>query len=214
VKKGERAGKFDCWTRMPVHPESEMRGEDRACEERHAGDTDNSEAQCAGVWVGVEQSKLKEKTWGVVSGKPKLSRGKGGKGRGSSSSSPSESEDSDWRLENGLGEAKRDQSDGSKGAMGIDGGVWWGIRGRDHETDLLRCFGAVLVCVDAVAWRRGSGPAGEETSTTDTRGTEIAGKTHCIQDTSGTNEGNSDIRQDCSAALARERRFSPRIANE
>ncbi len=122
MKNGERAGKFDCWTRRPVHPESAMRGEDRACGERHAGDTDNSEAHCAGVWVGVEQNRLKEKTWGVVSGKPTLSRGKGGKGRGSSSSSPSESEDSDWRLENGLGEAKRDQRDGSNGAMGIEVG--------------------------------------------------------------------------------------------
>ena len=93
MKNGERAGKFDCRIRMPVHPESAMRGEDRACEERHAGATDNSEAQCAGVWVGVEQNRLKEKTWGVVSGKPKLSRGKGGKGIGSSSSSPSESEE-------------------------------------------------------------------------------------------------------------------------
>ncbi len=79
MKNGERAGKLDCWTRRPVHPESAMRGEDRECGERHAGDTDNSEAQGAGVWGGVsreaEQNRLKEKTCGVVRGKPKLSRG-------------------------------------------------------------------------------------------------------------------------------------------
>ncbi len=44
-------------------------------------------------------------------------------------------EDSDWRLENGLGEAKRDQIDGSKGALGIEVGGWWGIRGLDHVTN-------------------------------------------------------------------------------
>ncbi len=26
MKNGERAGKSDCWTRMPVHPESAIRG--------------------------------------------------------------------------------------------------------------------------------------------------------------------------------------------
>jgi hypothetical protein len=26
VKNGERAGKLDCWTRMPVHPEFAIRG--------------------------------------------------------------------------------------------------------------------------------------------------------------------------------------------
>ena len=79
MKNGERAGKLDCWTRMPVHPESAIRGEDRACGQRHVCDTDNSEAQCEGVRVGVsreaEQHRLKEKALGVVSGKPELSRG-------------------------------------------------------------------------------------------------------------------------------------------
>jgi hypothetical protein len=60
---------------MPVHPESAMRGENRACGERHAGDTDNIEAQCAGGWVWVsrmaEHSRLKEKAWDVVRGRPK-----------------------------------------------------------------------------------------------------------------------------------------------
>ncbi len=106
-----------------MHPESAMRGEDRACGERHAGDTDNSEAQCTGGWVWVsreteEHSRLKEKAWGVVRGRPKVSEGYGGEGRAASLSSSSESEDSDCRLENGLGEAKRDQSDGSKGEVG------------------------------------------------------------------------------------------------
>jgi hypothetical protein len=121
-----------------------------------------------------------------------------------SSSSPSESEDSDWRLENGLGEAKRDENAGSIGALGIKVGGQWGIRGLDPVTDLLCCFGAMRVCVGAVAWGRGSSSAGEQTSTSGTIGTEIAGNTHRRQDKSGNKEGNSNTRQDCSATLARE----------
>ena len=37
LKKGERVGKLDIWIRMPVHPESAMRGdagEDIATEEK------------------------------------------------------------------------------------------------------------------------------------------------------------------------------------
>ena len=111
LKNGERAAKLNRWTRMPVHPESAMRGEDRACGERHEGDTDKSE-ECTSC--DVEHSRLKEKAWGVVIGRPKVSRGYGGGITGSSLSSSSESEDSDCRLENGLGEAKRDDSVGSK----------------------------------------------------------------------------------------------------
>ena len=104
-----------------MHPESAMRGEDRACGERHEGHTDNS-GECAGGQVcgscDAEHSRLKEKAWEVVIGRPRLSRGYGGGIIGSSLSSSSESEDSDCRLENGLGEAKRDHSVGSKGKVG------------------------------------------------------------------------------------------------
>ena len=66
---------------MPVHPESAMRGEDRACGERHEGDTDNIE-DCAGGQVcgscDAEHSRLKERDWGVVRGKPTVSRVYGG----------------------------------------------------------------------------------------------------------------------------------------
>ncbi len=58
VKNSDRAEKLDCWIRMPVHPESAMRGEDRACGERHEGDTDKSE-ECTSC--DVEHSRLKEK---------------------------------------------------------------------------------------------------------------------------------------------------------
>ena len=105
-----------------MHPESAMRGENRACGERHEGDTDNSEDDCAGGQVcgscDAEHSRLKAKAWGIVIGRPKVSRGYGGGIIGSSLSSSSESEDSDCRLENGLGEAKRDHSVGSKGKVG------------------------------------------------------------------------------------------------
>ncbi len=48
MKNGERAGKSDCWTKMPVHPESAMRGEESEWADRHEGDTDDSEATGAG----------------------------------------------------------------------------------------------------------------------------------------------------------------------
>ena len=82
-----------------MHPESAMRGEDRACGERHEGDTDKSE-ECPSC--DDEHRRLKGKAWGVVIGWPKVSRGYGGGMIGSSLSSSSEVEDSDCRLENGL----------------------------------------------------------------------------------------------------------------
>ena len=76
MKNGERAGKLDCWTKMPVHPESAMRGEDSEWTDRHEGDTDDREATGAGEGSrGTEHSRLNVKTRGVVIGRPELSRG-------------------------------------------------------------------------------------------------------------------------------------------
>ena len=79
MKNGERAGKLDCWTKMPVHPESAMRGEESEWTDRHEGETDDSEATGAGKGsIGTrktEHSRLNVKTWGVVIGRPELSRG-------------------------------------------------------------------------------------------------------------------------------------------
>ena len=79
MKNGERAGKLDCWTRMPVHPESAMRGEDSEWTDRHEGNTDDSEATGARKGSGgtrkTEHSRLNEKATGVVRGRPELSRG-------------------------------------------------------------------------------------------------------------------------------------------
>ncbi len=54
LKKGERLGKLDIWIRMPVHPESAMRGE-------------------VGVEMETEDKTLKGR--GQVRGKFKASRG-------------------------------------------------------------------------------------------------------------------------------------------
>ena len=56
LKKGERVGKLDIWIRMPVHPESAMRGD-------------------AGEEIATEDRTLKVR--GQVRGKSKASRGFG-----------------------------------------------------------------------------------------------------------------------------------------
>ncbi len=61
MKNGARAGKLlDCWTRMPVHPESTMRGEARESIDRQVGETGTTDDNSAERGLAEKQTQMTE----------------------------------------------------------------------------------------------------------------------------------------------------------